>query len=205
MGLNQSKKKPFFKFRNRPTGNGSVLNIEERIFIDRIKIGIFGDEKVGKTSICNSFLNMEFQEDVPETIGCEKYKKKKILKEEKEINLIIWDTAGNERFHSFVLKCIKACQGIILVFDVTNRKSFDDLEDWILSIKENMQDPLIILFGNKVDLDKEKWIVNEEEIERLVKKENLKYFDVSAKSCQGIDEGFTYFANKIYDKLISKH
>ena len=83
MGLNQSKKKPFFKFRNRPTGNGSVLNIEERIFIDRIKIGIFGDEKVGKTSICNSFLNMEFQEDVPETIGCEKYEKKKILKEEK--------------------------------------------------------------------------------------------------------------------------
>ena len=103
----------------------------ENISITTIKIGLLGDSTVGKTAICNSFLNMEFSSDNISTIGLEKLETKFKLDDGNTIKLILWDTAGQERFRSIALKSIKAVQGIVIVFDLTNKKSFENINLWL--------------------------------------------------------------------------
>ena len=196
MGLNQHRK-------YRPGIKQDI--IEKKISPRYIKIGILGDEKVGKTWICNSFLNIDVPEDYLFTIGFDKFDKKISLENGKEIRLVIYDTGGKERFRSSIIKCLQHVGGLVLVFDVTDRKSFDNLEGWLKIIKENFANPITILFGNKVDINKEKWAITEEEIEGFVKKEGLEYFDVSAKNKIGIVKGFNFLANTIYIKLMKKY
>ncbi len=198
MGLEQSKKKALTQLEYN-----KIYNVKSRPPPGPIRIGLIGDEKVGKTSICKSFTNIEFQEEYIFTVGNDKFEKIHVLENGNKIKLIIWDTAGQERFRSMVLRSLRNFGGIILVFDVTSRDSFNNLGLWLLSIQEECKiNQIIILFGNKVDEDKEKWAVNEEEIERFAKKNNLHYFDVSAKNGMGINEGISYLTNKVYDYLI---
>ena len=175
---------------------------EKQDFI-KIRIGLLGNSEVGKTSIIKSLIRKEFESDCLPTIGLDKFEKSQHLnKESKEIKLIIWDTSGQERFRSVALKTIKNVEGIVLVFDVTNRKSFDNIDEWISIIKKDFMNPIVILFGNKTDNDKQEWKVEKEEIESLANYENWEYFETSAKNNEGIDDGFSYLVNKIYDSKI---
>ena len=176
----------------------------ENISITTIKIGLLGDSSVGKTAICNSFLNMEFNDDMLSTIGLEKLETKYKLHDGNTIKLILWDTAGQERFRSIALKSIKAVQGIIIVFDLTKKKSFENINSWLEIIKENLQDPCLVLFGNKADIEKEKREITSEEAKKFANSKKLLYYETSAKTKQGIDEGFSYIANETYKKVKEK-
>ena len=178
-------------------------HLEKSKFLFPIKIGLFGDEKVGKTSICNSFIDYNFTDDCLPTIGTNKVETKAWLNDREEVKLIVWDTSGQERFREIVLNTVRNFEGIALVFDITNRKSFDNIEGWISLMKINFDNPIMILFGNKADLDKQEWKVTEEEINLLCGKYNLKYFGISAKNRIGIIEGFSYLEYKIYDNRIN--
>ena len=172
---------------------------DNKISVKAIKVALLGDSTVGKTAICNSLMNIEFSQDMLSTIGSDKLETKFPLKNGTEIKLILWDTAGQERFRSVALKAIKAVQGIVIVFDVTLKKSFQNIDLWLEEIKNNFNNPSLVLFGNKVDMDKEKWEVTKEEAEQYAKKMNLQYFETSAKTKQGLDEGFSFIVNKAYD------
>ena len=166
---------------------------------------LLGDANVGKTDICNIFDGVDYRGDYPASIGNEKYHKRNDLNDGEITKIIIWDTAGQERFHSYSLKAINPrVGGCVLVFDVTNRKSFDNLERWLTEIKEKIENPIIFLFGNKIDIDKKKWAVKEEEIKEFAKKEGLRYYGISAKHNMNINYGFDDLANKIHDKLKQK-
>ena len=192
MGLNHSKRrKNRQKIEYRPPG----CLPSRKSFDSPVKIGLLGDEKVGKTSICHSFVNLDLPEDYITTIGYEKFEKKELLNNGKEVRLIIWDSGGQERFRSSIISTLRHVEEIIIVFDVTNRKSFDDIENWLEIIKERFNDPVIILFGNKVDVKKEEWKVTEEEINLFCTQKKLKYFGTSAKNNNGIKEGFSYLVN----------
>ena len=102
------------------------------------------------------------------------------------------------------LKAIKAVQGIVLVFDVTKKSSFDNIGSWLEEIKENLQNPCLILFGNKVDMEKDKWQVNSNEAKAYAEKMKLPYFETSAKTKQGIQDGFSYIVNETYEKVEGK-
>ena len=78
----------------------------------------------------------------------------------------------------------------------------NEFPNWLNEIKENFEEPCLILFGNKADADKKDWQVTKEEIEDFSKKMNLTYFETSAKANVGINEGFSYIINYIYDKMI---
>ena len=169
-----------------------------------VKVALLGDTEVGKTAICHSFLGVEFILGGTTTVGVDRLDKKIKLKNSKEIKLIVWDTAGQERFRSAAFKTIKSVQGIALVFDVTNRKTFDNVNLWLEEIKEHFDNPCLVLLGNKVDIEKEKWEVTKEEIEQFAKKKNMAYFETSAKTSKGINESFVHLANIAYDK-IEKH
>ena len=177
---------------------------DKKISLKAIKIGLLGDSTVGKTAICNSLLGLEFNQDMLSTIGSDKLETKFLLKNGNEIKLILWDTAGQERFRSVALKAIKAVQGIVLVFDVTKKSSFDNIGSWLEEIKENLQNPCLILFGNKVDMEKDKWQVNSNEAKAYAEKMKLPYFETSAKTKQGIQDGFSYIVNETYEKVEGK-
>ena len=174
----------------------------EAINLTSIKIALLGDSTVGKTAICNSFLKIEFTADMLSTIGQEKIEKKYELKNGKEIKLVIWDTAGQERFHSIAIKALKSAQGVIIVYDVTKKETFEHVNNWLETIKEEMTEPNLILFGNKIDLENRQ--VSKEEAEKYANKNNLKYFETSAKLSKGIDEGFDYIINDSYKKAEEK-
>ena len=172
---------------------------ESKNEIKCIKIGLLGDTCAGKSAICNSVLNIEFSQDMIGTIGTYKLESRFIVKNGKNIKLILWDTCGGESFRSIVLKTLKSAQGIIIVFDLTKKATFDNLNIWLDEIKEAFYNPRLVLFGNKVDMPHEKREVSTEEAKKYAESHNLPYFEVSAKTKQGMNEGFSYIVNDIYD------
>ena len=126
---------------------------DNKIDLTVLKVGLLGDSMVGKTSICNSYMGLEFNQDMLSTIGIEKLDKKITLKSGKEIKLILWDTAGQERFRSAALKAVRSAQGVVLVFDVTKKETFENITDWMTQIKDNFKNPSVVLFGNKSDIE----------------------------------------------------
>ena len=177
---------------------------EEDIDFTSIKIGLLGDGAVGKSSICNTFTGIEFADEMVTTVGSARFEKKITLSNEKEIKLVLWDTAGQERFRSAGFRTIRSVQGIALVFDVINRKSFDNIETWLNEIEDNLDKPCLVLLGNKIDIEEDKWNVTQEEIDKFVQEKKITYYPTSAKTNQGINEAFTDMANLIYKKFGGK-
>ena len=177
---------------------------KKKVTLKAIKVGLLGDSQVGKTAICRSLLKYEFDPDVLSTIGNIKLDTKFELKNGETIKLILWDSAGQERFRSVAMTTLKAVMGVVLVFDVTLRESFDNVNDWLSQIRDNLNDPCLVLFANKIDLDKQFWKITEQEIEDFAKEKNMIYFKTSAKDNEGIVEGFQYLVNEIYERIKGK-
>ena len=171
--------------------------------VTALKIGLLGNSTIGKTAIINSIFCFEHPLDTMATISDRADTKFK-LKNNENIKLIFYDVSGNERFRSSGLKYMKAVQGIILIFDFTRKKSFDDLNVWLELINDNLDNPFIVLFGNKIDTEKDNWEVTSEESKNFAKKIEIAFFETSAKTGQGINEGLSYIANSIYDKILNK-
>ena len=176
---------------------------ENKVNLSVIRIGLLGDSMVGKTAICNSFMKVEFNPDTISTIGHEKLEKKYTLKNGKEMRILLLDTAGQERFKAIATTVLKAVNGVIVVFDVTEQKTFDNVDEWLQKIKDDLSDPNVVIFGNKIDKEGRK--VSREDAENFAKKLNLKYFETSAKLHQGINEGFDYIINESYKKAGSNN
>lgn len=176
-----------------------------KIELKVIKIGFLGDSTVGKTALCNSLLNLDFTEDMLMSVGVDKLETKYRLKNGNEIKMILWDTAGQERFRSIALKAIKSVNGIVIVFDYTKKSTFDNIDLWLSDIRENFENPCLVLFGNKIDLPKDRWQVTPEEVKKYAEKKKLVFFETSAKTKQGVNEGFSYIANESYNKAIEKY
>ena len=163
-----------------------------------IKIGFLGNSMAGKTSIINRFMGLEFYKDNLTTIGSEKLEKKYKVKNNEDIKLVIWDTAGQERFRATAIKSLKAVDGIIFVISVVDKSSLDNLYYWYNDVKDNLNNPIMILFANHID--QEDWSMTEEEICKYAKEKELAYFLTSAKNDKGINEGLSYIINEIYDR-----
>ena len=174
---------------------------ENNIELKSIKVGLLGDGHVGKSAICNAFIGLEFVNEAVATIGFEKFEKKILMDDGKEIKLVLLDTAGQERFRSAAFKTIRSVHGIALVFDICDRKTFDNVNLWLNEIKDNLDNPCLILLGNKIDLPEDQWKVKQEEIDELCKQKKLEYFPTSAKNNEGINEAFTYISKTIYKKV----
>ena len=165
---------------------------------EKIKINIIGNKNVGKTSIRSVYLGLGFYIDTLSTVGYNREEKMFKLNNGNEIKVVIWDTAGQERFHSMAVQSLRGCQGLILVYDVGNRQSFNDLKNWLEDVSNATNKVSIILFGNKCELEKRD--VTKEEAEKFAKENNIPYIETSAKSGINIDEGFSMIINDAYEK-----
>ena len=157
--------------------------------IPKFKLVILGDIYVGKTSIINQFMYESFDTNYQATIGID-FLSKTIHMDDKPLRLQLWDTAGQERFRSLIPNYIRDCSAAIVVFDVTNKKSFDSIETWISDVrKERGSSAVIAVVGNKIDKTEER-CVSREDAEAKVKGLNSIYQETSAKSGQNVKELF---------------
>ena len=127
---------------------------KDMIKLKAIKLTLLGDSSIGKTCLIFNFINGEFDENTIASIGISKYDKNIKLDNGEDIRLIIFDTAGQERFRGMELSYAQNSQCVILVFDLSCIYSFYNLENWIQELKEtfNINYLEIIIFGNKCDL-----------------------------------------------------
>ena len=154
----------------------------------KFKILVLGDSSVGKTTLLLKYVDGYFPTLYVATIGVE-FKTKKINVDGIDITLQIWDTAGQERFRSVTKSFLKGADGIIYVYDVTNKESFDNLKTWINTAEESITDFKKIIIGNKIDIEDKKK-VSTEMLEKFCEKQNLKGLETSAKNGTNVNEMF---------------
>ena len=174
-------------------------NIEEQI---SFKIITLGDSQVGKTSIIKRYLENKFTYESTLTVGFIKSKKKIILKNKMNIFLELCDTSGQERFASLSPQYVKNADAVLFVFDLNNKKSFNNIKNWMKFFKDNTNSENNMptyLIGNKKDLEKN---VEDDEIE-IFKDEHkdIIYKETSAKEEDNqIEELFREMGELLYDK-----
>ena len=154
-----------------------------------IKALLIGDSNVGKTTIIGKYLDKNFSEKTLNTVGLDlKYVKLNI--NDMKIKLQLWDTAGQERFRSMTTSYYRAVNVIIIVFDVTSQNSFDHIKEWMNNIKQFAKLGVMkVIVGNKIDLNDER-IVTYNEGKNFAESCNVKYFETSAVTREGIVELF---------------
>ena len=149
------------------------------------------------------YTDNTFQEIHMSTIGLD-YKLKNVqLDDGKLVKVQIWDTAGQDSFRSITKNYYKGAHGIILIYDVTSKKTYENVKNWIQQIREEVSDKVsIILVGNKID-DEENRKVSTEEGQKMADECGLSFFETSAKSGQNMDNTFNTLIKKtveIYSK-----
>jgi Ras-related protein Rab-8A len=136
------------------------------------------------------------------TIGID-FKIKNVDIDGTRIKLQIWDTAGQERFRTITTSYFRGAQGILLVYDVTDRRSFESIRNWISQIQQHADVHVNkILVGNKCDMLDEK-VVSTEEAQKLAKEFGIEFFECSAKNDINVGDGFYGIARSVKDRLIA--
>ncbi|NXA56117.1 RAB13 protein, partial [Nothocercus julius] len=108
--------------------------------------------------------------------------------EGKKIKLQVWDTAGQERFKTITTAYYRGAMGIILVYDITDEKSFENIQNWMKSIKENASAGVErLLIGNKCDMESKRK-VQRDDAEKLAREHGIRFFETSAKSSVNVEE-----------------
>ncbi len=152
-----------------------------------LKLLLIGDSSVGKTSLLLRYTDNSFSDQYIATIGVE-FKSKDITLNNNTYKIHIWDTAGQERYKSITKNFYKHAEGIIFVYDITKKETFDNLKNWISSA-ENEGDFKIIIVGNKLDMENERE-VSIEQLKKLAEKKNCQCFETSAKKNINIEKMF---------------
>lgn len=164
-----------------------------------VSISLLGDSTVGKTSIFHSYLDNTFIEDTMSTSGIDS-RQFNLEKNEEHYTIRLSDTAGQERYKAMVKSYYKNCQGILLVYDVTNQRSFENISNWLSDIYENAsKDMPLILVGNKIDL---KPVVQEEDGRKKAEECKCDFYLVSAKSHENVKKAVDALIDQAIDQKI---
>eukprot|EP00124_Ichthyophonus_hoferi_P004031 Ihof_evm3s399 gene=Ihof_evmTU3s399 len=163
---------------------------------------IIGDTGVGKSCLLLQFTDRRFQPVHDLTIGVE-FGARMVTIDNKQIKLQIWDTAGQESFRSITRSYYRGAAGVLLVYDITRRETFNHLTTWLEDARQHSStDMAIMLIGNKSDLDARRK-VSREEGEAFAKEHGLIFLETSAKTADNVEEAFMDTAKQIYGKIQS--
>ncbi|MHA2126110.1 MAG: Rab family GTPase [Promethearchaeota archaeon] len=165
-----------------------------------LKIIIIGEPAVGKTSLVKKFVTGHFTKDYRSSIGTNIYMKKTVLKNNMNVNLQLWDIAGQERWINMRRPYYSGAKGIILVGDMTRKNSFNQIEKfWVPDVKQYCSLAPIILLANKVDLPVK---LQKHEIHGIGKRINsLSVLFTSAKTGENVDVAFMIISEQAVKKL----
>ena len=167
----------------------------------QMKLLMIGDSGVGKTCLLLRYANDSFSPTFITTIGID-FKIKNIDIDGKRVKLQIWDTAGQERFRTITTSYFRGAQGILLLYDVTDRRSFESIRNWVSQIQQHADVNVNkILVGNKCDMLDEK-VVSTEEGQKLAREFGMDFFECSAKNNINVEPAFVGLGRAIKDRII---
>jgi Ras-related protein Rab-7A len=165
-----------------------------------LKVIILGDSGVGKTSLMNQYVNKKFTNQYKATIGAD-FLTKEVMLEDKLVTMQIWDTAGQERFQSLGVAFYRGADACVLVYDITNQKSFDQLDSWRdeFLIQAGPKDPEnfpFVLLGNKVDKENERRVTTNKARQWCNSKaeNSIPHYETSAKEAVYVEQAFQTIA-----------
>ena len=163
------------------------------------KIIIIGDASTGKTNILSKYLNNKFEKDSKATIGVEFGNKIFEIKNSR-VNCQIWDTAGQERYKSMTKAFYKGALGALIVYDISKKDNFENVENWITDLKKSSDKKVsIILIGNKNDLEESRQ-VKKEEGEMKAKEYGIAFLETSALNGNNIEIAFKTLVDEVYNQ-----
>jgi Ras-related protein Rab-21 len=153
------------------------------------KIVLLGEGRVGKTCLCLRYVQNVFSSDQESTIQAT-YLDKRLNIGKKSVKLMIWDTAGQERFHALGPIYYRDAQGALLVYDITDRDSFTKVRNWVKELRKIVgQDIVLVIAGNKSDLEKKRQVEDSEATE-YSKSVNAIHISCSAKTGNNVEQAF---------------
>jgi small GTP-binding protein len=151
-----------------------------------LKIVVIGDSGVGKTCLLLRFVHNEWDPDFQPTLGVE-FLVKIVNTDKRRVQLQLWDTAGQELFRSVTREYYRGSAGALVLFDLTSRDSFANVGQWLRDLREVARPDLTIaLIGNKVDLA-DRRAVPQEEAREYAERNQISYFETSAKTGDCVD------------------
>lgn len=166
-----------------------------------LKVIILGDSGVGKTSLMNQYVNKKFSKQYKATIGAD-FLTKEVMIDDKLVTMQIWDTAGQERFQSLGVAFYRGADSCVLVYDITDAKSFESLVGWkeeflVQAAPQNPDDFPFVCIGNKVDLADSQRNVNQSRAKGWCDSNNsIPLFEASAKDATNVEQAFREIAEK---------
>jgi len=158
-----------------------------------IKLILLGDPECGKTSLLLRYCQNTFSAESEVTID-ESFERKTITTPDGEREVQVWDTAGEERFRNLTSSTYRGANGIFLVYDVSNKESFDNLENWIGDVRIQRgavgEEVATVIVGNKIDIKDDQRVVPQDEAEAFAARHRLPYFETSAKTGDNVNTAF---------------
>ncbi|XP_035667132.1 ras-related protein Rab-12-like [Branchiostoma floridae] len=174
--------------------------LPQRPFDYKFQLILIGDRGVGKTCILERFSDDTFSISSKSTVGVD-FKIKTIKTKGKTIRLQIWDTAGQERFNSISAAYYRGAKGVLVVYDITNEETFENLPKWLMMIdKHAAPDIEVIVIGNKKDKEELRQ-VSTERGEKFAYEHNCRFCEVSAKENLNVKDVFLKLVDDIVDKV----
>ncbi len=167
------------------------------------KVLLIGNSDVGKSSLILRYVDQIWNDVFVPTIGVD-FKVKSLQIDNKRVKMQIWDTAGQERFRNVISSYFKGAHGILLIYDITARDSFKELENWLGEVERNATPQVLkILIGNKCDLEEDRDIKFEEG-QAFANRNGMQFMETSAKANTNINEAFEALA-KLMIKFTSEN
>ena len=163
-----------------------------------IKILVVGDSTVGKTNFIRMFIENKFYQNYMTTSGID-LKTSNIEIKNKKIRVQLWDTAGQEKYRAITTNLFLKVQGVLLVYDLTNEESFNNLKSWVKLIKDECGKQMqMLIVGNKSDLDEQR-VVDKNIANEYAKEEKLEYIETSSKTGDNVQKAITMLCEKVLD------
>ena len=165
-----------------------------------LKFIIIDNTTVSKSNILLKYVHNKFVNEYQSTVGVE-FGAKNIDIEGQTFRIQIWDTTGQENFRCLTRSYFKNSVCAIITYDITNKQSFDNIQDWINEVRNQVSNKvLLVLVGNKIDLEKER-IVNYDEGKKFAEDNDMLFIETSALNGNGINQLFNMCCNDIYEKI----
>jgi small GTP-binding protein len=190
----------YYEFNKKNKFNSAIMDQEPNYII---KICLLGEANVGKTSLVYRFIENKFRENYKSTLGVNLLKKDLTVKEYGDISAQIWDLGGQESFRNLRKLYLEGANGALLVYDCTQKNTFDKLQDWIEDFRKARGDEPVLLIGNKIDLNNN-IKVTDKEANKFAESYNLKFIATSAKTGSNVEDAFFGITKAIIKKNLEK-